>query len=103
MEGRRTLINDIAKERVEILFALAEKVVSEDRALADSYIKILNSIRTHYKVALPQNIKNRICGECASVLIPGLNCKVTVASSKSYVVYKCASCGAEEHLHYKRT
>ena len=103
MEGRRTLINDIAKERVEILFALAEKAVSEDRKLSGSYIKILNGIRTHYKVALPQNIRNRICGECASVLIPGLNCRVTVASSKSYVIYKCASCGAEAHLRYKKT
>ncbi len=103
MESHRALINSIAKERIGILFKLAENAAPKDRKLAGSYIKILNSIRTHYKIALPNSIKARLCRGCSSVLIPGLNCKVTLVSSKGYLIYKCASCGAEKHLHYKKT
>ena len=103
VEGRKAIINSIAKERIEILFRLAEKVYPEDRKLAGSYISILNSIRAHYKVPAPSWIKNRVCGVCSSVLIPGLNCSVALASSKGYAVYKCAVCKAERHVRYKKT
>ena len=101
MESRKSLINTIAKERIEILFDLAVKTFPEDEKLAGSYVSIMNKIRTHYKVGLPLYIKNRVCKGCSSVLIPGYNCRVIVASSKGYVIYKCNKCGLERHLNYK--
>ena len=101
MESRKPLINTIARERIEILFGLAEKAFPEDGELASSYVSIMNRIRTHYKVGLPPRIENRVCKGCSSVLMPGYNCKVVLASSKGHIIYKCGECGSERHLNYK--
>jgi len=101
MEGRRALVNSIARERIEILFGLAERNASSEPGLALSYITIIEKMRSHYKIGLPLRIKNRICKGCSTVLMPGLNCTAKVASSKGYVIYKCKRCGAERHLRYK--
>ncbi len=102
VEGRKAIINSVAKERIEILFRLAEKVYPEDSKLAGSYISMLNSIRAHYKVPAPSWVKNRICSVCSSVLIPGLNCRVVLAGSRGHAVYKCTVCKAEKHVRYKK-
>jgi ribonuclease P protein subunit RPR2 len=102
MESRKSLINAIAKERIEILFGLAEKTFQEDGKLAGSYLSIMNKISTHYKVGLPAHIKNRMCQGCSAMLMPGYSCSVIVVSSGGYIIYKCSECGSERHLNYKR-
>ncbi len=102
MHGRKALIEEIAKERIEILFDIAEREFISNQKLAKSYISMMNKIRTHYRVGIPSRIKNRICSNCSSILIPGYNCKVTIASSKGHIIYKCSVCGSEKHLHYRK-
>ncbi len=103
MEGKRSIINGIAKERIEILFGLAEKAAQSDAELSSSYVSILEKISTHYKVGLPSEIKNRLCKKCSLVLIPGLNCDVVIGSSKGFIIYRCKKCGLERHIRYKPT
>ena len=100
MEGRRSLIKEIAKERIEILFGLAEK--QKDAKLVGSYLSIMKRIQAHYKVGLPSRIKNRMCSGCGALLMPGLNCTTKIASSRGYVIYRCRACGAENHVRYKK-
>ncbi len=101
MEGKKSIISGIAKERIEILFDLAEKTAPKDSGLSSRYVSIMERISTHYRVGLPPEIKNRICKKCSLVLVPGLNCNVIIGSSKGFVIYKCVKCGSEHHIWYK--
>ena len=101
MSDKRSLVNSVARERIELLFGLAEEEAVKNPKLSSSYISLLEKISTHYKVKLPMDMKNRICKACSIILVPGLNCKVVIASSVGFVVYRCNKCGAEHHIRYK--
>lgn len=92
------IIKDIAKERIRILYSLAND--EPDSELSRKYIKLMKEISRHYKIRLDKKTKSSICKKCNSLLIPGKTAKVRIASSKKYVLYTCLNCGAETHLHY---
>ena len=92
------VVKKIAAERIERLFELAEQ--AKDPELARRYLYMLKQIHTHYKVPIPKYLDNRICRGCGTVLVPGKNVMIRVASSKRYVIYKCNNCGKERHLNY---
>ncbi|MGI0141285.1 MAG: ribonuclease P protein component 4 [Candidatus Micrarchaeales archaeon] len=98
------VILEIATWRMQQLFLLAanraKKKDDESRRLSRRYLKLLKEISSHYKVRMPNQIKNSICKNCGNLLIPGLNCKVRLASSKGYLVYTC-ECKEEKHIFYK--
>lgn len=104
MQKKDPIVKEIAIQRIITLFRLARERTKEDtkksKELAKRYVKIAKNLSTHYKVKIPQEIKNAICKKCSNVLIPGLNCKVRLASSKKYIIYLC-SCGEEKHIFYK--
>src|SRR4029077_8251643 len=99
MMKERLLVKRIAAERVQILFDMANREMQHDPDLAKDYIKILDKISVHYKVKLPKEIKNRICKVCKSLLVPGFNATVKIASKNRYVIYRCSNCGTEKHIH----
>jgi ribonuclease P protein subunit RPR2 len=98
---RGRLMKEVAAERISILYGLALKIVGKNPELSAVYVKTLRRISAHYKVSIPEEIKNRICKRCNLVLVPGLTAKVRIASSKGYVIYACNKCGNETHLFYK--
>ena len=99
------LVKRIALCRIKILFELARKRTlentEESRRLAKRYLSIAKRISTHYKVKIPKELKSKMCKKCGSLLMPGVNCKVRVASVHGYVAYIC-SCGSENHIHYRK-
>ncbi|MDE1845798.1 MAG: hypothetical protein KGH53_00735 [Candidatus Micrarchaeota archaeon] len=104
MQKKDPIVKEIAQERINRLFLLAgDRTRMKDKRsieLARRYVKIAKNISTHYKVRLPEKIKNGVCKKCGNVLVPGLNCKVRLASSKGYAAYIC-ECGEEKHIFYK--
>lgn len=66
------------------------------------YVQLARKISAHYRIRIPQGLKNRICKNCNNLLAPGINCKVRVASGNKYIVYSC-ECGHEKHIFYKRS
>jgi ribonuclease P protein subunit RPR2 len=98
------LVKRIALCRIKTLFELAGRKMLNDtetsRKLAKRYIDIARKISTHYKVKIPRELKYKICKKCGSLLVPGVNCRVRVASAHGYVAYVC-DCGGETHIHYK--
>ncbi len=98
---RGRLIREIAAERIRILYDLAVARAGKDVALSTEYVKTLRRMSAHYKVGIPEDIKDRICKRCNLVLIPGLTAGVRLASSKGYVVYSCNRCRGENHIFYK--
>lgn len=87
----------IARERIERLFELADKRVSEDRPdsgeLADRYVDLARDIGMKYNVSIPGRLRRRYCHGCGSFLVPGRNCRVRVNSKKAAVNYHCGECG----------
>ncbi|MDE1827766.1 MAG: ribonuclease P [Candidatus Micrarchaeota archaeon] len=98
------IVREVATWRIQRLFELASaetrKGEKESLRLSKRYVRIAKSISSHYKVRMPDKVRNSICKGCGSILIPGLNCKVRLASSKRYIIYLC-SCGEEKHIFYK--
>ena len=92
------IIKDIASERIERLFSLAERMTEaggrDEGQLAKRYICLARKISRHYRVKLSEEIKKKICKGCNSVLVPGINCTVRLSGGGA-LIYKC-SCGEKK-------
>jgi ribonuclease P protein subunit RPR2 len=98
------LIKEVAADRMERLFSLAEKGIEaktkDSETLAKRYVALARKISAHYKVKLTAEMKNRICKKCNSVLVPGISCTVRLAS-QGCMVYRCA-CGEQKKIFLKK-
>jgi ribonuclease P protein subunit RPR2 len=99
-----SLVKRTALFRIRRLLAIAEERTAENtsdsRRLAKRYAGIAKSISTHYKVKIPRALDAKVCKKCGNFLVPGINCRVRLASSHGYVAYAC-ECGNEVHVHYR--
>lgn len=97
------LTRSIAECRIDRLFRLAKGRTLANMAadrLSRRYIGIAESIISHYRVGQNAHIKNEVCKKCKSVLVPGMNCSVRLASGNGYRAILCV-CGEEKHLFYR--
>lgn len=99
------LVRRIAASRIATLLYLAEirtlEKTESARKLAKRYVGIARRISSHYKVPFPDSLKFKTCKNCDNFLVPGINCRVVVASVHGYVAYVC-ECGRETHVPYIR-
>jgi ribonuclease P protein subunit RPR2 len=77
----------IARERVNILFTLAERVFPYEPELANRYVEIALAVQQKAKIRMPRKWKRRYCKRCHSFLVPGVNARVRLRSG--HVVVKC--------------
>lgn len=85
---------EIAKERIEILFKLANEVFHENKSLAKRYLDLAKRISMRSKVRIPKEYKRFICKSCGNLLVPGVNCRVRIRHEKgTIVVVNCLDCG----------
>lgn len=97
------LFGKIAEGRIRRLLAMAKARTMEQRgsdALSKKYVNIAKKIVSHYKMPKGKEMKAEVCDSCNSVLIPGINCSVRLASSYGYIAYRC-KCGEEKHVMYR--
>ncbi|WP_297474671.1 ribonuclease P protein component 4 [Thermococcus sp.] len=93
----------IARERVETLFTLAERVHPYDESLANRYVEIALAVQQKAKIRLPRKWKRRYCKKCHSFLVPGKNAQVRLRSRPyPHVVIKCLNCGHIMRYPYLR-
>ncbi len=97
MNRNKNLVKELAGARIERLFSLANRVFAKDPELSKRYIRLLVRMGTHYKVALPDEIKRGICKGCFSPLVVGVNVQTRIVSSHGYVATRCLGCGSETH------
>lgn len=97
--GRRPkwMIN-IGKERIDILFKLADNEFSRHPERSHRYVKLARNISTKYNIKMPLQWKRRFCKNCYKFLKPGQNCKVRL--SKGEVHLKCLECGQMMRVPY---
>ncbi|MCD6559112.1 ribonuclease P [Thermococci archaeon] len=91
---------EIARERIEILFTLAERVFPYDKSLANRYVAIALGVQQKAKVKMPRKWKRRYCKKCHSFLVPGVNARVRLR--EGHVVVKCLECGHIMRYPYLR-
>lgn len=82
--------NNIAKERVNILFQQAQDVFAKDKTLANRYVHLARKIGMKVKLKLPRELKRRYCKFCYSYLQPGVNSRSRIRSGK--VIISCLEC-----------
>jgi ribonuclease P protein subunit RPR2 len=86
---------EIAKERIAILFRLANEVFHENKLLAKRYLELAKRISMRSKIKIPREYKRFICKSCGNLLVPGANCRVRIKPKKgTIVVVSCLDCGS---------
>ncbi|MDK2915102.1 MAG: ribonuclease protein subunit [Thermococcaceae archaeon] len=93
----------VAKERIETLFTLAERVFPYEPELANRYVKIALEVHQKVKVPIPRKWKRRYCKKCHSFLVPGVNARVRLRDKPyPHVVITCLNCGHITRYPYLR-
>jgi ribonuclease P protein subunit RPR2 len=93
-------IADLAVERIERLFELAEvaaKAGQEQRS--DRYTQLARAIGMRYRVRIPQRLKMQLCKRCHRLLIPGKTARVRLRGE--YMTTTCLRCGEQMRRPYK--
>jgi ribonuclease P protein subunit RPR2 len=98
---RKGLERKIARERVAILFSLAEEeAVKGNLARADRYAQLARRIGMRYNVSLPTPYRRFYCRSCGSYLAPGSTAAFRVRRSR--VIVTCKICGRIYRFPYLR-
>lgn len=98
---RKGLERRIARERIEVLFRLAEKAVLRgQRARADRYAQLARRIAMRYNLSLPTSHRRRVCRSCGAYLDPGGGARVRVRPTR--VVVTCRACGRVYRYPFRR-
>ena len=81
---------EIAKQRIKILFSEADKIFSKDKKLANRYVDLARRIAMKSNLRIPKEYKRKFCKHCYSYLKPGKNLRIRTKNKK--VVYYCLEC-----------
>ncbi len=93
---------EIAKERIGILFRLAEHEFGRHPARSHRYAGLARKIAMRYNVKLPKEIKGRICNNCYRYLHPPKNCVIRSNSRTMAMEVKCLECGSVKRYPYAK-
>lgn len=79
----------IARERIQILFSLAEKELKKHPERSRYYIELARKIGLRYNVRLPKELKRKFCKNCNSLLTPETSTRRII---KKHILIKCQKC-----------
>lgn len=84
--------NELAKERIDILFKTAEKAAEEgDFVQANSCVEMAWKIKLKFRVRLDSYQKRLFCRKCLKFLADGTTGRYR--TEKGWLVVKCLNCG----------
>jgi len=89
---------DIAEERITILFNLAKKEIKNHPERAKRYVELARKIGLRYNIRLGK-AKRDFCKNCFTLLLPGLTSQVRI--DKGMLVIKCTKCQKKYRYRYK--
>jgi ribonuclease P protein subunit RPR2 len=92
---------DIANERIEILFNLAEEEFKKYPERSMRHIQLARKIGLRYNVRLSKKLKRKFCRSCNSLLLPGSTEQTRIDSKTKTIVKKCLKCGKISRQLYK--
>lgn len=83
--------NEIALERIEILFTQAHKN-RDNPVLANRYVALAREIAMRRRLRMPRKYRHSFCPACHAYFVPGENIRVRIQHRK--VISTCKNCGA---------
>lgn len=95
----KNIVKDVAMERIQRLFELADAEHSSNSARSDAYVSLARKVGMRYLVRLPRELKVRYCKKCGSYLVPGNNCRIRLKGR--YMAITCLKCGNIKHYIYR--
>ena len=91
---RRRRVEDLAVQRIERLFELAEAEARDEREQRSKrYIELARAIGMRYRVRIPKLRKMRLCKRCYALLIPEKTARIRLR--KEYMTTTCLQCGEQ--------
>lgn len=85
---------EIAMERIEILFNLADDfALSGNVKKADVYVELARKIAMRYNLRIPREYKRKFCKYCYKYLLPSVTSTVRINPKEHRVEVKCLKCG----------
>lgn len=94
---------DIAMERIKILFSLADNAALEgEMELADSYVEQARRIGMKFNVRIPRGYKRKFCKYCYNYLMPGKTSRSRINSREKRVEVECFQCRRKMFFPYVR-
>lgn len=88
----------IAKERIEILFDLADKNLNRNLKRSQRYVELARKIGTRYNVRFSKEMKRKFCKKC-NTLLKGT--KASVRTERKTLIIKCQNCHTIYRYPYK--
>ncbi|MGP8329451.1 MAG: ribonuclease P protein component 4 [Methanosarcinaceae archaeon] len=96
---QKSLIRDLAVQRIERLFELADNEFGQNPKRSDRYVYLARRIGMRYRVRFPSKLKRMICKHCRSYLVPGSSARVRLR--KRYITVTCLRCNKQMRYPYK--
>ena len=84
----------IAKERIDILFNLAEKELKKNPERSRRYVELARKIGMRCNVRLTKEQKIKFCKKCNQLLTTKKTAKTKVNPQKKLMEIKCLNCGS---------
>ncbi len=100
-DARRELYKRIAKERIDVLFGLAEKEFDKHVERSRRYVQLARKIGLRYNVRFDAELKRNFCKKCNTLLIPGKTSTTRTDSKSKTINVKCTNCGDINRFPYK--
>jgi len=88
----------IAKERIEILFKLAEEEFTKHPDRSKRYLELIDKLRTKVNLRLTKEQKKRFCKKCHSYWIKGKTLEIKKGAKGEPDTFICKVCSAERKL-----
>ena len=101
MTDRQT--EKIARERIRILFSLADEAFPTDPKRAQRYVDLARRIAMRTRLRLPRDLRRRLCRRCSAFLVPGATSRTRIRQQREpHVAVTCLSCGATMRIPLRR-
>ncbi len=88
----------IAKERIGILFDLAEKNLNKNLERSQRYVELARRIGTRYNLRFSKEMKRKFCKKCNTLL---KGSKAQVRTERKSLIIKCEVCNTIYKYPYK--
>ncbi len=90
-KANKNLVEQIALERIETLFGLAEKEFKKHPERSRRYVELARKISMRNRARIPRELKKRFCKKCGAFLVKGKNCERKEFGE--LVQINCKECG----------
>ena len=101
--NNQSIVRQIARQRIQILFLQAKQISKANSKLASQYIWSARKIAMAAKIRLPLEFRRGTCKECNSFFVQGVNCRVRIKQKREpHVVVTCLNCGNQTRILLKK-